>query len=148
MSLTVADSLAGWEYGRPVVGWKAVGNKFIGSAGSMPLLSGFTFGDFSLEFQWSVGEKGVLVVSLPEVPSGEGLVLRLPEAGQTATLSSHGQPRFSDKLEPVAAGRTHTVRLERTGDRFVVNLDDHGLGSIPVAPATRFGLQLAAEGAR
>ncbi len=54
LNLVATDSLTGWENGLPAHGWKVTGTTLTGSAGASPLLSGFTFGDFSLKFRWEV----------------------------------------------------------------------------------------------
>ena len=74
------DSLAGWDHGDPPpAGWTIAEGKLSGNRQSSLLLSGYSFGDFELRLQWSVGGGGALRLLFPEVPNGPGLELLLRE---------------------------------------------------------------------
>ncbi len=87
-----------------------------------------------------------LLVSLPKVPTGEGIQLRLVEAGKAGTLLAHGSAVQAPLTQSLPAGTMHTARFDRTGDRLVVHVDDRRWGEVHVDAATRFGLQLAVDG--
>ena len=74
------DSLAGWDYGAASPSnWIISQGLLSGNPQSTQLLSGWTFGDFELRFEWSVQKEGVWNIALPDVPAGPGLQLTLKE---------------------------------------------------------------------
>jgi hypothetical protein len=144
--LILPDSLAGWDQGPAVHGWRARAGTLSGSTGASPLLSGWTFGDSVLDLHWSAAPGAALLLSLPEVPTGEGIQLRLAEAGKPSTLSASGQAAQTAIAQSLPSGTMHTVRIERTGDHLSVSIDDRPLGKLRIDAAKRFGLQLAVDG--
>jgi len=114
-----------------------------GARGASPLLSGYTFGDFEVRFQWTVAEQGSLHFALPEVPDGPGLRLTLCEGA--------GCGRLTDGSEELAAGIAvgprpngwHTVRLLRADGKLTVWIDDAFAVEVAVDSRRRFGLELS-----
>jgi hypothetical protein len=146
VNLILPHSLAGWDQGEPVHGWRAREAALTGSPGASTLLSGWTFGDFSLDLHWKVAPGAKLLLSLPEVPTGEGIQLRLAESGKDSTLSAPGQAAQTAVTASLPAGAMHTAHIERTGDDFSASIDDQPLGKLHVDAAKRYGLQLAVDG--
>jgi hypothetical protein len=145
--LTRPDCLAGWEYGpeRPS-GWTVAAGTLRGNASSTPLLSGFTFGDFQLRFDWGVEGIAAWEVSLPEVPSGPGLRLRLCEGNRCGQIDDAGRTLAPGSPVAAVSGGLHRARLDRTAGRLTLTVDDRQLWQVPVAPDRRFGLGLAVIG--
>jgi Domain of Unknown Function (DUF1080)/Protein of unknown function (DUF2961) len=146
LNLVAANSLTGWDHGPPAQGWKVSGTTLTGSAGASELLSGFTFGDFSLKFQWNVAPQGTLRLMLPQVPSGEGLQLKLSGPGQPSSLSSGAQVVSTDDVKTLPADKLHTAELDRAGDRLTLRIDNQKVGDLKIDPQARFGLGLATDG--
>lgn len=144
VSLLRPDSLAGWEYGDPPpAGWTIQNGRLSASKNATPLLSGFSFGDFELRFQWSVSGGGAWKVLLPEVPAGKGLTLVLREGAGCGQLED-GERIVAQGLpiEPLAH-QMHTAVLRRSEGKLALKVDHRELYQIDVAPARRFGLGLA-----
>jgi hypothetical protein len=145
------DSLAGWHYGNPPPRpgeWTIADGRLSGTARSSPLLSGWTFGDFELRFQWSVDEEGTWKVSLPEVPSGKGLELILREAEDCGRLTDGDRQLSPGGEVSRRKGKMHTAALRRTGKKLSFTVDGRWLYEVDLKPDRRFGLGLAvAEGA-
>jgi len=141
------DSLAGWDYGpgRPS-GWMIAGGTLRGSGSSTPLLSGFTFGDFQLQFGWGVEAGAAWDVLLPEVPSGPGLRLRLCEGEHCGQLDDADKTLAPGSPVAAISSGLHRARLDRAGNRLTLSVDDRQLWQVPVAPGRRFGLGLAVTG--
>ncbi len=117
VGLLRSDSLAGWEHGAPPRGWHIAEGVLRGAAGSTPLLSGWTMGDFALSFRWAVAKHGALVVELPDVPAGPGLAVSLAAGESGLTITDKGQQVLSGKVDP-AAKTWHTARLTRLEKNF------------------------------
>ena len=80
VSLMHPGSLDGWNYGpKPITGWSVDKKTFVGTAGGVELLSGFSADCCEIRFQWTVADQGKLLVRMPEVPYGKGLTLTLCE---------------------------------------------------------------------
>ena len=142
--LLTPDSLAGWQYGeRPIVGWSITGGKLIGTADSTPLLSGFTFGDFQLHFQWSVADGGTLKMTFPQVPNGTGLELILCEGDRCGRLTDDGKELSPGEKIDAVEDRRHTAAVRRAGKALAIEIDGKRLYEVAVQPEHRFGLGLA-----
>jgi len=123
------DSLAGWDHGAPPAGWTIEDGRLRGNRQSTPLLSGFSFGDFELRFQWSVSA-GVCKVLFPEVPEGKGLELVLCEGEGCGRLIDGDQSLSSgQKIDPTADG-THTAAIRRVGAQVTVTVDDRRIAEV------------------
>jgi hypothetical protein len=78
LQLVRPNSLSGWDYSAEFPkGWTADGTQLMGGVGSTPLVSGWTVGDFTLDFSWRIKGQGVLEVQLLDVPAGPGLKVSL-----------------------------------------------------------------------
>jgi hypothetical protein len=144
VSLMRSDGLAGWDHGQsPPQGWTFAGGQLRGTAGSTPLLSGWTFGDFELRFRWSVAAGGACGVTFPEVPAGKGLLLRLDETGQCGRLTDGDRLLAPGVPLPRTAEKMHTAALRRARGKLTLRVDQKQLFEVDVAPARRFGLQWA-----
>lgn len=141
------DSLAGWDYGpgRPS-GWTIAGGTLRGHRDATPLLSGFTFGDFQLTFGWGVDAGAAWEVSLPDVPSGPGLRLRLCEGEDCGKLDDAGKTLAPGSRPAAVADGLHQARLDRSGSRLALSLDGRQVWQVTIAPGRRFGLGLAVTG--
>ena len=79
--------------------------------GPSPLLSGWTFGDFSLSLRWNVVPGASLLISLPEVsPKGTPIQLRLAEAGKAGTLKTGEATMPTPATQSLPDGTMHTAR--------------------------------------
>lgn len=137
------DSLVGWEYGpRPITGWKLTQGHLNGTSEASPLVSGWSFGDVELRFQWQLN-KGAWSVRLLDVPQGDGLTLML-EKGRWQ-LRSGEKVLIEGKIE---VGGAHATVLRRAGEMLTVTVDDAPAAGTKIAPDRRFvlGLSLAGEG--
>jgi len=141
------DSLAGWEYGDPApVGWTIVEGRLTGRPDATPLLSGFSFGDFELRFQWAVTGGGVWKIALPDVPAGKGLELILREGDACGRLQDGDKTLApGGKIEP-CGDKMHTAQIRRAGGKLALTVDDRQLYEIDLPPDRRFGLALAVAG--
>jgi len=149
VSLLRPDSLAGWTYGPdPPVGWSIAKGRLAGTAEAVPLLSGFTFGQFELSFQWSVSEGAAWKVRLPDVPSGQGIEIVLCEEAGCGRLHDGPKLLAAGQAVPPIQGRAHTAVIRRDGDRLSLAVDGQGLGEVAIARDRRFGLGLAVGGSR
>jgi hypothetical protein len=150
VALLRPDSLAGWQYGDwPIAGWQIAEGRLTGTAGATPLLSGFTFGEFEIRFQWSTADGGSLDLLLPEVPKGKGLCLSLREGEGCGRLTDDKTTLApGGKVEPAAAGRMHAASLRHSGGKLVLSVDGRQLDAVDVTPGRRFGLGLAASGGK
>lgn len=141
------DSLEGWTYGDvPTTGWTIAGGRLTGSPQATPLLSGFSFGDFELQWNWSVASGGTWRILLPEVPNGKGLEVILCEGDRCGQVFDGAKPvAGGQKVEPTQ-GKMHTAAIRRNGTKLTVTVDDRPLAEIGLASARRFGLGLAVTG--
>jgi hypothetical protein len=127
------NALIGWEYGPvPATGWTLCGGSLSGSQESSPLLSGWTFGDFDLAFDWAVQDDGVVKISFPVVPP---LKDRIPDPHimpRYELLLSEGDNgcQFFDGERLVARGALvakrdrHSAALRRRGMALTIRVDD------------------------
>ena len=84
------DTLDGWQHSaEPVRGWTIKDGRLTGSEGATPLLGGWTLGDFELRFDWSVSKSGKLLVTLPKMPSGDGMTTSWGRRGRRETAGSN-----------------------------------------------------------
>jgi hypothetical protein len=145
LGLMRPDSLVGWDYGSPPPApgdWTLADGRLSGTARSTPLLSGWTFGDFEIGFQWSVADGGAWNLSLPEVPSGKGLELILREGPDCGRLTD-GDTELSPGGEVKPQRKMHTAGLRRAGRKLSFTVDGRWLYEIDLKPDRRFGLGLA-----
>lgn len=144
VNLLRPDGLVGWDYGdRPPAGWTIAAGRLHGTNEATPLVSGFSFGQFELRFQWAVADGGCWKILLPEVPLGPGLAVSLHEGD--------GCGRIEDADQIIAPGRTlvalpaamHTAVLRRAGAKLALDVDGRTLAAVEMRPERRFGLGLA-----
>ncbi|NLE37508.1 MAG: DUF1080 domain-containing protein, partial [Pirellulaceae bacterium] len=144
MNLLRPDSFAGWDHGaEPPRGWTIADGVLTGTRGASPLLSGYTFGDFEVRFEWNVADRGSWQLALPEVPDGRGLCLTLCEGAGCGRLTDGAK-----ELAPgVAVGSRgdgwHAVRLLRADGKLRAWIDDAIAAEVEVDPRRRFGLELS-----
>lgn len=145
VALLRPDSLIGWEHGeQPVRGWTIADGRLTGQSDAVPLLSGFSFGDFELRLSWSVDEDGACRLLLPEVPEGQGLGLLLEEGDACARLTD-GEKELAPGVKIEATpDAMHTATLRRAGGKLSVSINGHETCNVPIDPKRRFGLGLAA----
>ena len=140
------DSLAGWDHGATPSGWTIASSHLTGTAQSIPLLSGFSFGDFELRFHWSVAPGAQWKVLFPEVPHGDGLKLVLAE-GKACGRLTDGSAEIAGGGSVGALGdRMHSAAVCRSRGKFSVTIDGHLLYEVGLSSDRRFGLGLAVAG--
>lgn len=101
VSLMHPGSLDGWNHGpKPIAGWTLEQGAFVGTAGGVELLSGFSADDCEIRFQWTVADGGKLLVHMPEVPGGKGLTLTLCEGDGCGRLLD-GETELSPGVKQV-----------------------------------------------
>jgi hypothetical protein len=139
------NSLAGWTYGG-TRGWKIEAGRLTASPGSGPLLSGFTFGDFELRFQWSTGgtADASLAVLFPEVPKGQGLSWTLKEGPGCGRLQDGGASPSAGA--DVSAAPSHRAAIRRQGDKLTLSVDGRRLAEVSIPGTRRFGLGVSLQG--
>jgi len=141
------DSLVGWEYGDPVPkGWKIEKCRLSSEADATPLLSGWTFGDFELRFQWSATGNAAWRIRLPEVPNKKGLELILREGDHCGQLKDGDKELNPGVKLATAGGRMHKAAIRRAGGKLSVVVDDKQLYQLDIKADRRFGLELAVTG--
>jgi hypothetical protein len=145
VKLTRPDSFIGWEYGGSTEGWRIVDGRFVGEAPAAELLSGWTFGQFDLRLQWSLGREAVATVVFPEVGSGETLRLVLSTDETCGRLSLGDQELAPGRDLGIKPGRTNKVRVIRQEENLSVAINDQVLYEVPLPAAKRFGLALRVE---
>ena len=146
--LFLADSLAGWQYGSETPAhWIISDGRLTGNALSTPLLSGWTFGDFELRFDWSVNPNGAWTLGLPDVPEGPGLQLTLKE-GEGCGAVRDGDTTLSGgaKIETASEGDMHSADIRRAGSTLTVIVDGRVVSEVSLDRNRRFGLSLAVPG--
>ena len=150
LDLMRPDSLAGWEHGaRPAAGWSIAGGELRGDTDSTPLVSGFTFGEFTLRWEWRVEGKAEWEILLPEVPSGPGLRLALREGEGCGRLDDGTKLLVPGIPLTHTDGAWHTAELRRTGDRIELAIDGKPPAwNTQLAAGRRFGLGLAVVGSK
>src|ERR1700682_4822011 len=100
-------------------------------------------GDFTLSLRWSVGQQGILVIDLVDVPAGSGMHLQLSEQASGGSLVDRGQILLAGGPAPPTTDGWHGVRIERSDRRLNVQIDGRPWGNIELAAARRFGLGLS-----
>lgn len=141
LALMRPDSLAGWDHGSPAPsGWNMAAGKLTGKRGATPLVSGWTFGDVELRWEWSVKPGAALAVRLPEVPTGAGLEIRLAADGRCGELCD--AEKVTAPGTAMSAGR-HTAVLRRAQGQLALSINGKPAWQIDLPPARRFGLGLA-----
>src|SRR3954467_887298 len=125
LKLLRPDSLVGWEYAAtPPAHWIISQGRLSGSALSTELLSGWTFGDFALRFDWTVGSAGAWNIVLPDVPKGAGLTIALNEGdGCGAVREGDTSLAKGANVEAIASGETHHAEIRRWGETLLVIVD-------------------------
>jgi hypothetical protein len=143
LSLLDANSLAGWDHSaqRPE-GWQVRNGQLKGSAASTPLLSGWTFGNFELQFVWQASSDGAVRVAFPQVPNKAALELTLAEGDGGCQLHWQGKPATS-RASLAASDKPHAATVRRQDDALIVSVDKRELFRIDVPQTMRFGLGLA-----
>ena len=140
------DSLAGWDHHpTPPRGWMIDGGRLSGTHDSTPLLSGWTLGEFELRLRWAVRDGGVLVFSLPEVPSTPGLALYLKEGARCGLLFNATEVLDAGSSTPASDGDSHTAVIRRGGGVFSLEVDGRRLYQVPLDSERRFGLMLSVK---
>ena len=141
------DSLVGWDHGDPSpTGWTIEGGRLSGTGGATPLLSGWTFGDCQLRFNWSVADGGELRILLPAVPAGKGLELALSEGEHCGRLVD-GETELAPGGKAEARGdKMHTAAIRRERGKLSFTVDGRWIYEVDVPADRRFGLGLAVAG--
>lgn len=161
LELMWPDRLVGWEYGAgPPRGWRLAGGELEGTAGATPLVSGFTFGDCEIRFQWSAGTGGACQVRLEAVASKEGpcsgecLTLAFREGAGCGAIARDGQVLHAGQDCPPAAaspsgpGRGwHSAAIQRVGNQMCVLVDGRPMSAAAIEAKTRYCLGLGVSGA-
>lgn len=144
------QSLAGWQYGAQAPqDWTMTDGVLHGEEGATPLLSGWTWGDFELQFRFSISAESRLKLTLPEAPGGAaGLALLLGE-GDAAGELRQGDRRLAagGKLEASKDG-WHEARVRRSGQSFSLEIDGGRFYEIQLPEKARYGLGLVIEKGR
>ncbi len=145
LKLLRPDSLDGWQYGeKDPQSWTISNGQLTGTAESTPLLSGWTFDDFELRFQWSAKTDGAWTLSLPDVPAGPGLQIALHEGAGCGAISDNGQSLAPGAaVEPLASAELHSAQVRRFGDTLSVIIDGKVVSEATIDRDRRFGLALA-----
>ncbi len=138
------DSLAGWEYATdPPAQWIISQGQLTGVADSTPLLSGWTFDDFELRFEWSVKEGGAWTIGFPEVPSGSGLQVTLKEgAGAGAIRDADHELAAGAIVDSLDPHQMHTAQIRRFGATLSIVVDGQVASEVELDTDRRFGLTL------
>ena len=135
-----------------------------GSSAAKPLIGrGWTFGDFELRFNWSVGPRGAWKLALPIVSQPVGRIadryasprldIALDESDSCGTIADGarilGAGRKPGAGQAAKAGEpaAHSAMLRRAGEHLSLEIDGAKLWDVPIEADTRFGLGLSiAEG--
>ncbi len=145
LKLLRPDSLVGWEHGpQPPSNWIISGGQLSGNTASTPLVSGWTFSDFELRFQWSVRAGGAWNLAFPDVPAGPGLRLTLQEGDGCGAI--HDQERTvagGAKIDAATADAAHTADVRRSNGTLSVIVDGRVVSETRIDPNRRFGLSLS-----
>jgi hypothetical protein len=139
------DSLAGWEYAAEAPSnWIISQGQLTGTEQSTRLLSGWTFDDFELRFEWSVEPGGAWTLGLPGVPAGAELQVTLTDGAGCGALVDDGEQRAAGiDVEPRSRLDMHTAQVRRFGGTLSVMVDGKLAGETQVDPNRRFGLALS-----
>ena len=140
-------SMTGWETAdRPSMGWTVDGEKLIGGVDSKPLVSDWTFGDFTLELAWRTRSDGELQVRLEQLPGRKRHVIASLNEGKQSgrvtdgdRVAANGRP-----LEP-KADEYHQTKIERHGDHLKVTTDGEVVADVKLSGSAehdRYGLTL------
>ena len=144
------QSLAGWQYGAQAPrGWTMAEGVLHGEEGATPLLSGWTWGDFELQFRFSAPDGSRPQLLLHEAPAGSaGLTVSLAEGEAAGELRQGGrQLAAGGKLEAAKDG-WHEAFVRRSGKSFSLKIDGRLFSDFELAGKTRYGLGLAIEKGR
>jgi hypothetical protein len=145
LKLLRPDSLDGWDYAdQAPTNWIISQGRLTGTAESTPLVSGWTFDDFVLRFEWSVKPGGVWTLSLLGVPAGSGLQLTFKE-GEGCGAIREGEQTLARgaNVEPLAPPTTHAAQVRRFGDTLSIIVDGKLTSEVTIDRNRRFGLALA-----
>ncbi len=138
------DSLAGWEYAaESPAQWIISQGQLTGVADSTPLLSGWTFDDFELRFEWSASDGGAWTIGLPAVPAGPGVKITLKEGdGAGAVRDADNMLAAGVNLGSLDAPQMHTAQIRRFGATLSVVIDGRVASEVDLDADRRFGLSL------
>lgn len=146
LSLFSPSGLSGWDYGAsPLRGWQLAGGRLSGSAAATPLLSGFTFGDFTIRFHWSASGGDGWRISLPRAPSGETIAILLAEGDHCARVQQAERVLAEGGAVKPIEGGVHSATVHRAAGKLSVDVDGVELASADVPAADRYGLMLAID---
>jgi hypothetical protein len=141
LSLVRPNSLTGWSHGdAPPIGWTVDGQRLRGCEAGSPLVSGWTFGDFTLDLAWQAIDEGSLEVLLPSSPEGD--LLSITFDNQTGGKIIDGDKQRSAGRKLSASNDLHRCRIKRAGETLRVTIDDEPVSEMAVASERRFGLSL------
>ncbi|HWB13286.1 MAG TPA: family 16 glycoside hydrolase [Pirellulales bacterium] len=150
------DTLVGWDYGpHPAKGWRMTDGVLQGDKNSTPLVSGWTWGDVTLQFRWKVENNGRWILRLMGAADSDFAI--------PISLSENRKNRARVVANPDPAGEIvvassvdgwHEATLQRSGNEAELTVSTRLAGgashssNIRFAVNGRFGLQLSiAEGA-
>ncbi len=142
LNLFDRSTLAGWEYGSPDrSGWTMKDGVLHADSPPSPLLAGWTFGDFELEFNWSVTTTSSWIIDLyglPSVPPPQLCFTQDHKAG--TALGGKGMV-----LIAVAAAAEHTAAIHRHGAKLTVIADGEQLYACDIDARARLMPQIGAD---
>lgn len=142
LQLVRPNSLIGWMHGdAPPLGWTVDEQRLRGCGESTPLVSGWNFGDFTLEFRWRSVDAGALEVLLATAPEGNLLTIALDEnaVGQI----TDGDQQLAPGIAPSASeDGAHRCQITRSGESLQVTIDGELAGRAAIAGDRRLLLSL------
>jgi hypothetical protein len=149
LQLVRPDSLAGWDHSAEVPkGWTADGTQLMGGIGSTPLVSGWSCGDFVLDFSWRDKGEGVLEVQLLDVPEGPDLKIALASGDHCGAISEGDKVLAPGGELKITGELPRWCRVTRAGETLRVwiyseQMNEPGLTSqAKIAADRRFALAL------
>jgi hypothetical protein len=139
------DSLAGWTYGGRLDGWQMDAGTLRASEGAMPLISGFSFSDFELQFEWQ-GD-AALLLQLPQRPRDAGMGVSLKQGNTCGEVFGDGtQPLLAGAQVAPTADGWHAGIVRRQGAKLSVSIDGKAIGDATIDAGLQLGLGLAVKG--
>lgn len=146
VQLVHAGSLVGWNHSStPASGWTVEGTKLTAGKGSTPLVAGWTFEDFALEFLFSAAKDAALQLTLLDVPQGDGLRLVLKQGEGCGQIFDGGKLLAKGQTLKGTNGLTHRVKVDRSGQQLTLSINGELVSSAKIDAERRFGLSLEAK---
>jgi len=145
--------MTGWETpDRPSQGWTVDRERLIGGLESKPLVSNWTFGDFTLELAWRARRGGLspadgrLQVRFEKLPDRkDSIIVTLDESKQCGRTISGDQELFGGRpVAPMKDGY-HRTEIVRHRERIRITIDGETVADFEMPTLNeqqRFGLSL------